>query len=82
MGLGKRGGGGLPAYTKVEVVQPETEWGRDSRIVHEDLYNALIGVAALVRAGHEGGVETLVDYKEAKAYITEKLDAMIELMEA
>lgn len=60
----------------------ETEFSRDSRVVHEDLIRALEGTALLCRAAWNGSTETLVDYKEAKKYINEKLDAMIELIES
>ena len=60
---------------------PETEYGRDARIVHEDLVNALFGVGKVVLAAYEGSTETMVDYVQAKQYVDEKMDAMIALLE-
>ena len=60
---------------------PETAYGKDVRIVHQDVIDALRGIALLCEAAYVGGTETLVDYVQAKAYVVEKLDAMIKLLE-
>ena len=69
------------AVIHTQSVVQETAFARDSRIVHDDLIRALEGVALICRAGYNGSAETLIDYVEAKKYINEKLDAMIELLE-
>lgn len=60
---------------------PEGTFAKDSRIVHQDLYDALHGMSLMVMAAYSGNVETLVDYVAAKAYVVEKFNDMIQVLE-